>query len=123
MGEMTANVLIVDDDPSIRLLFRRAFEREGADVEEAEDGDDGIDAAVRGLPDLVVLDVAMPRRDGLSVLPELRSRRPQASVLIVTAFGNPETFDEARRLGAAKCFNKWDFLGEIPAVLEERRVN
>src|SRR6266699_2428898 len=98
---MTTNVLIVDDDPSIRLLFRRAVEREGADVEEADDGDD---AAVRGLPDLVVLDIAMPRRDGLSALPELRSRCPQASVLIVTAFGNPETFDEARRLGAAKCF-------------------
>src|SRR5205807_7659869 len=97
MGEMTANVLIVDDDPSIRLLFRRAFEREGADVEEAEDGDGGIDAAVGGLPDLVVIAVAVPRRDGLSVLPELGSRCLQAPVLSVPAFGNPGAIDEAGR--------------------------
>ena len=117
---MSASVLIIDDDPSIRLLFRRAFEEAGADVQEAEDGDDGIDAAVRGMPDLVVLDLAMPRRDGLSALPELRARCPGTSVLLVTAFGNPETFDEATRLGASRCFDKWDFVRQIPGVLEER---
>jgi DNA-binding LytR/AlgR family response regulator len=59
-------VLICDDEPDIRMLFRLAFEKVGAEVDEAEDGDDCLKMAAAHEPDLVVLDLHMPKRDGLA---------------------------------------------------------
>ena len=59
-------VLICDDEPDIRLLFRTAFEREGAVVDEAGDGDECLAVAEANPPDVIILDLMMPKRDGLS---------------------------------------------------------
>src|SRR5437868_6458646 len=65
----TVRVLICDDEPSIRELYRFAFEQAGAEVGEAGDGNECIDTARRDRPDVIVLDLFMPDRDGLSALP------------------------------------------------------
>ena len=78
-------VLICDDEPDIRLLFRTAFEREGAEVFEAADGDECIAGAGAQCPDVVILDLMMPKRDGLSTLPMLRHQCPDSAVVVVTA--------------------------------------
>jgi CheY-like chemotaxis protein len=111
-------VLICDDEPSIRLLYRTAFEHEGAEVVEAEDGDACITAAEASCPDLVVLDLFMPNRDGLATLPELRRSCPSAKVLVVSAHAAVDVFRRSRARGATACFDKVTFLGRIPGLVE-----
>lgn len=111
-------VLICDDEPSVRLLFRTAIEAEGAEVEEAVDGDDCVARAEISQPDVVILDLYMPRRDGLATLPELRMRCPKAAVIVVSAHAAVEIFEKSRARGATACFDKLAFLPRIHDVLE-----
>ena len=113
-------VLICDDEPSIRLLYRSAFEVEGAEVSTAADGDEAIELAARAHPDLIVLDIRMPRRDGLSTLVELRTRCPESRVMLVSAEASLDCFNKGRDLGASACFDKIEFLGRIPGLVSER---
>ena len=111
-------VLICDDEPSIRLLFRLAFEEVGADVTEAVDGNDCIDPLADLCPDLIVLDLFMPNRDGLSALPEVRRMCPNAPVLVVSAHAAETTYSRSRARGATACFEKISFASRIPRLVE-----
>lgn len=73
MLAMTRRVLLVDDDPHIRALLAFAFDKAGFTVEEAGDGEEALGAVARQAPDLVVLDINMPRMDGLEVCRRLRA--------------------------------------------------
>ncbi len=110
--------LICDDDPRLRLPYRQEFEWAGVVVVEAADGDQCIEVALREHPELIVLDLAMPRRSGLSALPELRRRFPDAPVLVVTAHAAVEVLGRSRELGATACYSKPGFLARIPEVVE-----
>ena len=112
-------VLICDDEPDIRLLFRTAFEREGAVVDEAGDGDECLAVAEANPPDVIILDLMMPKRDGLSTLPALRRRCPQSAVVVVTARAAIEAFEVSRARGAAACFDKLGFLPRVPWVVSK----
>src|SRR5436309_5762121 len=89
-------VLICDDEPDIRLLYRGAFEDAGVEVDEAGDGNEAIEVAGRVQPDIVVLDLYMPNRDGFSALAELRRLLPATRVIIVSAHAAVEVFDRGR---------------------------
>ncbi|MDQ1375615.1 MAG: hypothetical protein QOJ09_2953 [Actinomycetota bacterium] len=110
-------VLICDDEPSIRQLYRYAFEHAGADVDEAGDGNECIAVADVAHPDIIVLDLYMPVRDGLSALPELRHKSPHSRVLIVSAHAGVEIFGRSRALGATACYEKLGFLRKIPEIV------
>ncbi len=79
------HVLLVDDDPGILLSIRRALEFEGYRVTTAADGVAALEAVEREAPDGLVLDVTMPRLDGLGVCRELRARGDRTPVLVLTA--------------------------------------
>lgn len=111
-------VLICDDESDVRLLYRMAFEDLGAEVSEAVDGDDCVDQMFTICPDLVVLDLYMPKRDGLSVLPELKRRCPGARIVVVSAHAAQETFARSRARGATACFEKVSFITRIPRLVE-----
>ena len=117
-------VLICDDDWRLRRLYGRHFEWAGADVIEASDGRQCIDLARSEDPDLIVLDLFMPKSGGLSALPHLREAFGYIPVLVVTAYAAGEVFDRSRKLGATACFSKPGFLAQIPEIVEEySRVN
>jgi CheY-like chemotaxis protein len=116
---MTMRVLICDDEPDIRLLFRTAFEREGAIVDEAGDGDECLAVADANPPDVVILDLMMPKRDGLATLPALRRRCPNSAVVVVTAHAAVEAFEASRARGAAACFDKLGFLPRVPWIVSK----
>src|SRR5436305_2543164 len=78
-------VLVIDDDPPIRRMLERTFAAEGYRVEAASDGGEALAAVERSVPDLVVLDVAMPGIDGLAACRRLRSRGLAVPVLLLTA--------------------------------------
>ena len=110
-------VLICDDEEHVRLVYRAAFEDLGADVIEAVDGDDCLLRLAEGCPDLVVLDLFMPDRDGLSTLPELVQRCAKARVLIVSVNDTAEAFSLCRERGATACFDKVSFPARIPRIV------
>jgi two-component system, OmpR family, response regulator len=73
MPPMPRRVLVVDDDPHIRQLLAFAFAKAGMEVSEAGDGEEALESAARAMPDLVVLDITMPKMDGLEVCRRLRA--------------------------------------------------
>jgi DNA-binding NarL/FixJ family response regulator len=95
-------VLIVDDHPLTRDALAALLEQEGFDVVgEAEDGNAAVSQAVALQPDLVLLDLTMPGRDGLSALPEIRERAPECEVVVLTASDAEENLLAAIRGGAS----------------------
>jgi DNA-binding response OmpR family regulator len=100
--ERMTKVLIADDNRHIRLLVGAALRSTGWELIEAEDGQAAIETAVRERPDLVLLDVVMPRLDGFEVLHFLRTR-PETSgcrVIMLTAEGTQRDHDRGKDEGA-----------------------
>jgi type IV pilus assembly protein PilB len=100
-GGSQGRVLVADDDPQMRRLIRNVLQREGFEVVEAEDGLDALERLEQETVSLVLLDVDMPRLDGLGVLEELRAQMRTASlpVIILTAH-HDDTEEKALDLGA-----------------------
>ena len=80
-------VLIIDDQPNIRLVYREAFETAGYEVVEASNGQIGIDTYTAEGADLVITDIEMPERDGHEVIDEIRKINKEAKVIAVTGAG------------------------------------
>jgi DNA-binding response OmpR family regulator len=96
-----ARVLIVDDEPNARLMFRTALEPAGYEPAEAGDGLEALRALEAGPPPaLVLLDLRMPALDGMEVLRRLRAAGRDVPVVIVTAHGSVPDAVEAMKLGA-----------------------
>ncbi|WP_431950841.1 response regulator transcription factor [Actinacidiphila sp. bgisy167] len=84
-GEAPARVLIVDDEPAVREALRRSLAFEGYQTELAEDGLAALDQVASYRPDVIVLDVLMPRMDGLTTARRLRSGGTTTPILMLTA--------------------------------------
>ena len=101
-------VLVIDDKADVRLLYRVNLRHAGFEVLEAEDGERGIAAALQLKPDVVVLDLMMPRVDGFDVLRALRTH-PDASempVLVLTADSRSDHHRRCYELGADDVMTK-----------------
>ena len=101
-------VLIVDDDRGIRTLIRESLTARGHEVVEAADGLEGLRAIDQESPDVVLLDIVMPRMVGWQVL-EILQGRPgfeELAVVIITTLADQDTEARARRLGAASVLTK-----------------
>jgi len=103
-----ARILIVDDSTDVRLALATILEDAGHEIVEAEDGDQVFDLAIEQKPDLVLLDVAMPRVNGFDALATLKAdtRTSPIPVIMVTAKGRPEDMAMARSLGAVEYITK-----------------
>ncbi|MCO1603426.1 sigma-54-dependent transcriptional regulator [Desulfosporosinus nitroreducens] len=93
-------VLIADDEANMRWVLERALSKVGYDVETAEDGKSALDRALEERPDLVLVDLKMPKMDGLSVLRTLKKHYPDLMVVMMTAHGSTATAVEAMKAGA-----------------------
>lgn len=80
-------ILIIEDEPDLVLGLRNNLEYEGYEVITAQDGEQGLNLACQERPDLILLDVMLPRLSGLDVCRELRSRRMQTPIIMLTARG------------------------------------
>ena len=110
-----ARILVVDDSEDVRLALITLLEDVGHDVLEAEDGSEVIAMVLSGSPELVILDVAMPRVDGFEALKRLKADAATSDVpvIMVTAKGRPEDLAMARNLGARDYINKPWAEGEV----------
>ena len=82
-----AKILIVDDEASIRMLYREEFQDDGYEVIEAEDGHELTERIGRDKPDVIVLDIKMAAYDGLDLLQEIRQQFQDLPVIISSAYG------------------------------------
>jgi DNA-binding response OmpR family regulator len=117
---MTARVLVIDDDPTMCDVVRRYLEREGFSVSLAHDGAAGLEMALRDLPDLVVLDLMLPKLDGFEVFRRVRAVAP-IPVVMLTARGDEDDRVTGLELGAddylAKPFSPRELTARVRAVL------
>jgi DNA-binding response OmpR family regulator len=91
-----AKVLIIEDDPLIVKIYSTRLKADGYDVVSAENGEEGIVAALRDKPDLIILDVMMPKVDGFGVLEKLRAD-PSFSNIPILMYSNLNNEDEMTR--------------------------
>ncbi|MEX2274363.1 MAG: response regulator [Actinomycetota bacterium] len=89
-------ILIVDDEPDVLMLCRVNLEHAGHEVAECENGTDALARAAEWLPDLIVLDVMLPGRDGFAVLAELRERPATRDVPVVMLTAKVQREDQIR---------------------------
>jgi DNA-binding NtrC family response regulator len=101
MGEKSkAPILIVEDEESMREALRDWLTEGGYKVETAKDGEDGLKIISEHDISLVLLDLRLPGKDGISVLKEAKTIRPQLKVIIITAYPSPQTKTAALKEGA-----------------------
>ncbi len=116
-----ARIVVVEDEPAIRRGVVDALRLTGYDVTEAADGAAGLIEASAGGIDLVLLDLLLPKRDGMEVLAELRRTFPTRPVIILTARGSEEDRVRGLKMGAddyvVKPFSARELLARVEAVL------
>jgi DNA-binding NtrC family response regulator len=119
-------VLIIDDEAEIRESLQTLLELEGFEVETASTARDGLSRAGDRPFDLVLLDLALPDRNGLDVLAELHERDRQLPVIVITAYGSVDNAVKATQSGAANFIQKpWDndkLLADVRAAVGRHKA-
>jgi len=119
-------ILIVEDEPNMVAGLRDNFEFEGYDVITAPDGVAGLERALNEAPDLVILDVMMPRMSGLDVCKQLKTKRPSIPIIMLTARGQEVDKVVGLELGAddyvTKPFSIRELLARVKAVLRRSKT-
>lgn len=116
-------VMIVEDDPAIRRLYSFLLTNSGYTVLEAEDGQVALEQYSAQPCDLIITDMNMPRMGGMDLVRELREKDSKVYVIMVTAYGTPDTEKMAFRMGAneyiAKPFDFEELEGRVRAYFEQ----
>jgi DNA-binding response OmpR family regulator len=122
--ERTPRVLVVEDDDAIAKVLQRSLRMEGYEVRIAGDGVDALDEAHGFLPDLVILDLGLPRLDGVDVAKTLRRGGDDVPILVLTARDGVEARVEGLDAGAddylVKPFERQELLARLRALLRRR---
>jgi len=123
---LSERILVIEDDPSILRGLQLNLGMEGYAVRSAMDGETGLELARSERPDLLVVDVMLPRMDGLAVVREVRRLDPEVPVLILSAKGQETDKVAGLKLGAddylVKPFGLKELLARIDALLRRRRA-
>ena len=117
-------LLVIEDETKIASLLKKGLQEQGFEVDISADGEDGLERATTTPYDAIVIDIMLPKSDGLSVLKTLRTRKVTAPVMIITARGDVNERVEGLNLGAddymAKPFSMDEVVARIRALV--RRV-
>lgn len=111
MSTAFQKVLVVEDEHAIRRALSIVFQREGFEVLEAKNGEEGLDIALRGRPHIIILDLVMPKMDGLTMVRKIR-KDPWGKTVPIIIYSNlsrNEKIAEARELGITDFLSKTDF--------------
>src|SRR5919106_2214565 len=125
---MSDRVLVADDDPDILTVVKVNLELDGFELDTAVDGEDALQKATSHPPDVIILDIMMPRMDGLTALHRLRSQAATASIpiILLTARGLPEDRVRGLELGAddyiTKPFDITELAARVRAVLRRTQA-
>ncbi|MEW6457191.1 MAG: sigma-54 dependent transcriptional regulator [Acidobacteriota bacterium] len=106
MRDKENKILIVDDEEGIRNILSKVLREEGFSIETAIDGKEGMEKAVKFAPDIILLDLKLPDRNGIEILQEIKKIIPHTNVIILTAYGTIRSAVEATKLGAFDYLSK-----------------
>src|SRR2546421_5412010 len=117
-------ILIVEDDPALLRGLKDNFETEGYGVRTAKDGQKGLDALLKAPPDLLLLDLMLPRVNGYEICRAARSRQLEMPIIMLTAKGQEEDIVRGLELGAddyvTKPFSIRELLARVKAFLRRQ---
>ncbi len=120
-----ARILIVDDDEVVRWSYLRSLKSISSTVEAASDGDEALQTMEQNPFDVVLLDLRMPGRDGMSVLRTIKQKWPDSEVVIITGYPTVDSAKEAVRLGAhdyvAKPVGPQDVINVTDAAITRKK--
>ncbi|MHB8157590.1 MAG: response regulator [Desulfocucumaceae bacterium] len=111
-------LLVVDDQNGVRRLLYEAFTDEGYRVRIAGGGVEALKMVVQEMPDMVLLDIKMPVMSGLETLAELRKSSKDLPVLMMTAYGDLEVVEQAKKLGVKHYIIKPFDLNEVKLIVK-----
>lgn len=102
MDDEVIDVLLIEDDPAVLEMYRMKLELDGYRVHVAVDGEEGIERATELKPDIIFLDIRLPKMDGFAVLEGLRAsdRTREVPVVILSNYGERELVERGLKLGA-----------------------
>ena len=114
-----SKIILVEDDKMLADMYITKFSKEGLEVMRADDGEKGLAMIKEKKPDLVLLDIIMPKLDGFAVLKEIKKDKELADthVLLLTNLGQSEDVDKGKKLGADDYFIK---ANHTPAEIVEK---
>jgi CheY-like chemotaxis protein len=119
-------ILLIDDERQVRTALRQMLEREGYEVAEVGEGEEGLEALQSQPVDLLITDIFMPGKEGIETIREVRKRYPAVKIIAISGGGREGTLEvlsHAEFLGAhrtlVKPFLRTDLLAAIQAVLEQ----
>jgi heavy metal response regulator len=119
-------ILVVEDEKKVASFIKRGLEEEKFEVDTAFDGEDGLQQALEGSYNLIILDVMLPKRDGLSVIKELRARKMMSPVLMLTAKDSLEDIVAGLNSGSddylSKPFAFAELLARVRALLRRTEL-
>jgi len=117
MMEATPTILVVDDEKLHRALFRDLITALGYAVVEASHAEEALEIVSRQVPQLILLDVRLPGRSGLSLLPQLKEKLPTVPIVLITAYGDVRDAVAAMKIGAVDYLLKPVDLEELEAII------
>jgi len=94
-NKINKKILIVEDDKSYLWILRQSFENEGFSVFFAEDGEEGLEIATKEKPDLILLDILMPKMDGITMARNLKEKGTESYIMFLTNFKDAEHVSQA----------------------------
>jgi len=115
----TKKILVVDDEQNSREGLTKILIKEGFDVVSAESGEAALAEAKKQAFDLIITDLRMPEIAGIDVLEKIREKKPDIGVIIVTAYGEVNSYLKAMTLGAFEYLNKPIKLDELRRVISK----
>lgn len=116
-----AKILIIDDERAIRRALREILEFEGFEIDEAENGKEGVDKAKSGLYEIIFCDIKMPLMDGMEVLDELIKTKVETPLIMISGHGNIDTAVQAIKKGAFDFIEKPLDLNRILVTIRNAR--
>ena len=119
---MNYKILFIEDDPFLSDIYMTKFEEVGYDIDISNDGEEGLKKIRENKPDIVLLDIVLPKRSGLEILEEIKndSTLKHIPVLILSNLGMDQNFDKAKSLGAAGYLVKSQYTpSEVVAEVEK----
>ncbi len=121
---MTRHILVVDDEPGIREMLAAWLIAEGFDCDEAGDAEGALEAAARRPPDVALLDLALPDKDGLWLAAALRKRHEDTALIVVTGLHGFDAAVEGSRIGVldylVKPFTRGELCDAVRAAMAWR---
>lgn len=115
-------ILIIEDDPSLQKILQDFLAADGFDAIGAMDGEKGAELAKKDMPDLILLDIILPKKDGYEVLKELKENQETKNIpiILLTNLGSPADVERAIKLGATTYLTKADYkLEEVAEKIRE----